>query len=130
MPQRYDPIEGDLAVTEFDFETVYDSLDSTHERPCPEHRETAEAVCKILRWMVTMDPMVVCRRRRALVAGRRAFVLAWMIVPGSVGNGRLSLRGLADFLGTKYIRMWEIARRINNQFDFRCTRQNGGQKVA
>ena len=130
MSQGYhlDPIDGDAYITQFDFETVYDSLDKTHQRPCPEHHETAEAVCKVLRWIVTMDPLVICRRRRALVAGRRAFVLAWMAVPGAVGH--MTLRKLAAYLGTGHNRLAEIVARCQREFKFRSARQKPLSKVA
>ena len=112
-----DPVE-DAVITPFDFDSVFAHLDGVEN---PTQYDYAVALGRVLRWLVDVNPQAVPGSKRATIAGRRAFVLTWAVVPGVLGN--MSLRALGQYLHTQHQRLGEIAARLPRELNFRGARQ-------
>jgi len=114
-------------ATPFDFDTVLEHLDGP-QPPEPYRIEVAREIELVLRWLVGADPLKMAPRRRAMVAGRRAFVLVWMAAPCALNN--MSMRQLSRHLGTQEPRLSEIAARVPRELHFKNRIDQGLVKVS
>ena len=115
-----DPVESAGGVTQFDFEGLADRLDGIIQ-PNATDKELAFALARIIRWIVDVDSDAIPPDKRAMIVGRRAYILAWAAVPGAVHG--MSLRALAVFLNTRPERLAEISTRLPIELNFRGARQ-------
>ena len=109
-----DPVE-DSAVSQFDFESIADRIDGIRRI----EPDLGVALRELFDWCIKMDRNAIPPDKRALIAGRRIFVLCWSL--GILGN--ISLRDLGEYLHTQHQRLGEIAVRIPRELRFRSSRQ-------